>query len=506
MKCKFFISVAAMSILFCLCSIKVYAEYQINYYVNIDTEDKYVNVTLVYSSDKQNEEILFKMPVWAPGYYIVVDFPKYLTDFTAEDETGKTLLWNKVGKNGWKVKTNSYNTIIKYRIYANQRSVAECRVEDKIAFIAPNGVFMYVDGDITHEAAIHFNLPHGWNKVSTGLMNLKGKDFSFFSPDFDRLYDSPFMLGNHFVDTFDIDGHIFEFALEQNEGYNDSPFKEDFIKMVKTTTSIMKDLPYDNYCLIHLANGQGGLEHLNSQACYTDGTFKFSSREQYLAYLSFTTHEYFHLYNVKAIRPIELGPFDYDSECFTNMLWFSEGITVYYETRIMNLAGICDADYLLNDLSGFIATIESKEGHKHMSLKQSSYDIWLNFFNRAENGDDVRISYYNKGPIIGLLMDIDIRRKTDGKKSLDDLMRRLYDKYFKQLKRGFTEMEFWQEAADIAGKPLDDIRRYVETTDEINYDEILEDAGLGLNSTNFQLYRLDNPKPKALAIRKEMGL
>lgn len=483
-----------------------FAEYTINYEVDFDIPDKYIDVTLKYASDNQNETILLKMPVWAPGYYLIVDFPKYLTDFNATDIDGKPLNWEKVGKNGWRINTNSYTSFIKYRIYANERSVAECRVEENLAFIAPNGVFMYLENDINHETSVHFNLPQGWKHVSTGLKPVAGKQDTFYSPDFDRLYDSPFLIGNHFVDTFDIDGRKYEFAIEKPQGYENSPFKQDFIKMVRTTTDIMKGVPYDNYCLIHLGEGQGGLEHLNSQACYTEGTFEFESRKYYLAYLSFTTHEYFHLYNVKAIRPLELGPFDYDRECFTNMLWFSEGITVYYETRIMLKAGICDADYLLDDLSGFIRFIESKQGHRHMSLRQSSYDIWLNFFNKAQNGDDVRISYYDKGPIIGLLMDIDIRRKTNGQRSLDDLMRLLYDKYYCQLKRGFTEQEFWKEAELIAGQPLELIRYYVDTTADINYNEILNDAGLALNITNYQLYRLQNPSTSAIEIRKSMGL
>ena len=134
-------------------------------------------------------------------------------------------------------------------------------------------------------------------------------------------------------------------------------------------------------------------------------------------------------------------------------------------------------DYLLINLSSYIQTIEGAKGHKHMSLRQSSYDIWLNFFNSSANGKDVRISYYDKGPIIGLLMDIDIRRKTDGRKSLDDLMRLLYYRYYKEKGRGFTEEEFWESAAEVAGQPLELMRHYVDTTADIDYDSILADAG-----------------------------
>ena len=479
--------------------------YELNYEVSFEPKTHYINVELTYTTDSIGTPVQLKMPVWAPGYYIIVDYPKYLTDFCVADESGKAKKWEKNGKNGWTFIPSSRKTMVKWRIYANERSVAESRVEEGIGFLTPNGVFMHRAGDINHDAHIHFTLPDGWKKISTGLAREGNATDCYYAKNFDVLYDSPFLFGNHFTEQFSHEGHDYEFALETPDGYEESPFKEDFKKMVSATTKLIGDVPYDNYCLIHLGKGGGGLEHQNSQACYSEGTFRFADHDAYLQYMSFVTHEYFHLYNVKSIRPIELGPFDYDREVFTPLLWVSEGFTVYYETRLMMSAGICDSDFLLNDLSGFIETIEGKEGHKHMSLRQSSYDIWLNFFNRSSNGDDVRISYYNKGPILGLLMDIEIRSKTNCQKSLDDLMRLLYWRYFKQLKRGFTEDEFWQSVTEIAGEELAEIRRYVDTTDEIAYDRMLAKAGLGLNHENNQLYRLSNCDAQAEKVRTSMG-
>ena len=480
--------------------------YEMNYEVSFEPETHYINVELTYSSDEINQPVLLKMPVWAPGYYLIVDYPKYLTDFKAEDASGQTLNWEKVGKNGWKFSPKSRQSRLSWRIFANERSVAESRVEENIGFLTPNGVFMHREGDINHDCHIHFTLPDSWSHISTGLAKEGTTPGCYYAKNFDLLYDSPFLFGNHYTEEFSHEGHTYEFALETPDGYKESPFKEDFKKMVSTTTKLIGDVPYDNYCLIHLGKGGGGLEHINSQACYSEGTFRFTSHDQYLRYMSFVTHEYFHLYNVKSIRPIELGPFDYDREVFTPLLWVSEGFTVYYETRLMMNAGICDSEYLLKDLSSYIETIEGKEGHKHMSLRQSSYDIWLNFFNRSKNGKDVRISYYDKGPIIGLLMDIEIRSRTNCQKSLDDLMRLLYWRYFKELKRGFTEEEFWQSVAETAGSQLDDIRRYVDTTEDIDYDGILAKAGLGINHDSYQLFRLKDCSKEAEKVRRSMGL
>lgn len=461
-----------------------------NYVVKLDTAKHYLNVELTYNP-KDTKELTLKMPVWAPGYYLIMDFPKHLTDFAVQTIDGKEIAWRKEGKNAWIIpNTNGQTLKVTYRIYANARSVADSRVESHTAFIAPNGVFMYAEGEKHELIEVTYILPENWQNASSGLKvkgNANGKHRTFIANDFDILYDSPVLLGNHLVKKFIHEGHEYEFALETPEGFEESPFEDDFRKMVTASSQMMGHVPYDNYCLIHLGRGPGGLEHSNSQACYTSGTFRFPNQKSYLNYMVFTTHEYFHLYNVKAIRPIELGPFDYDKEVHTPTLWIGEGFTVYYETQLLLRAGIIDKEYLLTDLSGYIRDTETTEGHRHMSLRQSSYDIWLNFFNRAANGNDVRISYYIKGPVMGLLFDIRLRELTQGKKSLDDLMRLLYNRYYLKENRGFTEEEFWTSAEEIVGAPLPLLRKYVDTTVEIDYDKMLAPAGLRLNKSTWKL-------------------
>ncbi len=456
--------------------------------VAFDTVKHYIDVAMTVTQIEADSTVL-KLPVWAPGYYLIVDYPKNITGFAVTDAAGNPLAWQKHKKTEWIVNTQGVKSLkVTYRVYANERSVAESRVSSQAAFIAPNGVFMYVDGDKEVPIELTFHLPSNWQHISTGLKRLD--DNRFQAADYDLLCDSPLLLGNQKVIHFTHEGHPYELAMETPDGVEQTTFVADLKQMITATTRLMGDVPYHNYSFIMLGAGRGGLEHFNSQACYTEGSFRFASRADYLSFLSFITHEYFHLYNVKTIRPIELGPFDYDRENYTHMLWVSEGFTVYYETRLLRTAGLIDADYLLKDLSSYIRTVESQEGHRHMSLRQSSYDIWLNFFNRNANSGEVRISYYDKGPILGLLMDIEIRRLTDNRRSLDDVMRQLYYHYYKRLNRGFTEEEFWQTCADIAGKPLTTMRRYVDTTEEIDYDRCLAPAGLRLNRNTWQLERL----------------
>ena len=187
---------------------------------------------------------------------------------------------------------------------------------------------------------------------------------------------------------------------------------------------------------------------------------------------------------------MELGPFDYDKEVFTPLLWMSEGFTCYYESLILYRAGVETEKEHLDFLARYIRSTETTEGRKHQSLRQGSYDIWLNFFNRSANASQVTISYYVKGPVLGFLMDLKIQEVSGGKKSLDDLMNLLYWRYYKEMKRGFTEEEFWSAADEVAGGSLEQVRRYVDTTEEINYELILSPAGYVLDRENWTLSRV----------------
>jgi predicted metalloprotease with PDZ domain len=486
------------------------ADYRLHYTICPDTAGHYLNVCLTYETDStlpHPTDVVLTMPRWAPGYYEMLDFAKHLTDFCARDIQGEELAWTKEGLNRWRVALPKDGRMeVSYRIYANRRDVASSRVERDIAFVAPNGVFMYVAGEQTHPVSVRFQLPDGWQHIATGMRPDADDSCSFTAPDFDVLYDSPLLLGNFYIKRFAHEGHDYEFALETPDGAEEMEFEENFKRIVSAATKMMGDVPYDNYCLIHMGQGGGGLEHLNSQACYTDGTYRFATRREEVKFLAFVAHEYFHLYNVKCIRPAELWPLDYDHEAITPMLWVSEGLTCYYEFRLLRNAGIATPDEALQLISTYFSLYAPYEGQHHQSLRQSSYDIWLNFMNSDDNTRDVRINYYFKGPVIGLLMDIDIRRKTQQQKSLDDVMRLLYQRYYHELQRGFTEEEFWSACAEVAGEPLTEVRHLVDTTDDIPYDDYLTDAGLRIDTTSWAILPVENPTPAQQQFLRAMSL
>ena len=200
--------------------------------------------------------------------------------------------------------------------------------------------------------------------------------------------------------------------------------------------------------------------------------------------MSFLAHEYFHHYNVKRIRPFELGPFDYTKENRTNLLWISEGLSVYYEYLIVKRAGIIDDSTLLQNFEKNINTLENNPGRFYQSLSQASYDTWSDGpFGKQGAEANKSISYYDKGPVVGLLFDFAIRHASGNNKSLDDVMRYLYWHYYKELHRGFTDAEFQQACEDIAGVSLTDLFEFVYTTKELNYKKYLSYAGLALTET-----------------------
>jgi predicted metalloprotease with PDZ domain len=340
---------------------------------------------------------------------------------------------------------------------------------------------MYIENMKDLPVTVTFNQHPGWDKISTGLDPIKNQPNTFRAQDFDILYDSPVLMGNHTTLFFDVEGKRYEMALENPEGMDETTFVEDLKKMISTTTALIGDVPYEHYCFLFLGPGGGGLEHINSQASFGI-SFQNRNRSAYINQLAFITHEFFHLYNVKTIRPIELGPFDYDREVFTSGLWISEGFTSYYEALLLRRAGIMTTEEALRKHNSPIISIENAEGRLHQSLRQSSYDIWLHFFNRSANGN-TRISYYTKGQNLGLLTDLAIRQMTNNIKSLDDVMRILYHDYHIAKGRGFTEEEYWSECARVAGQPLTEIREYVDTTKEIDYVKYLGYAGIDIDKT-----------------------
>ncbi len=425
----------------------------------------------------------FKMPVWSPGYYGTYDFAANVQNFTAQDGQGHPLTWGKVTANTWRVVTEGTKTIVvSYGVKTTFPFVAYSYLDENRGYIVPTDVCLHVEGQIQHPVIVKIVLPPQWSDVATGLESIDIQHpHTFTAANFDVLYDSPLLMGNlDSFPAFEIQGVRHEFIGYALGDVDGEALMKDLKASLEAGINIVGDIPYSHYTFIGIGPGRGGIEHLNSTSVSFDGQ-GLDEREGWIRTLNFLTHEYFHTYNVKRIRPIALGPFDYDGPNLTNMLWVSEGFTVYYEHIMMARAGLITPEQFLETFSEEIKGYESNTGRLFQSVTDSSYQTWAQGpFGGGSGGIRKTISYYSKGPILGLLLDLNIRHVTNNQKSLDDVMRTLYYRFYKEKQRGFTDEEFQAVCEAIAGCPLPELFAYASTTQDIDYAKYLGYAGLEL--------------------------
>ncbi len=423
----------------------------------------------------------FKLPAWTPGYYRIMDYAKNLLNFRASDGAGHSLAWSKTAKNTWHIESHDAGSItVSYDVYAFNPFVAESYLDDRRGYITPASVFLHVAGRIQQPVTLAIKPYPGWTTVSVGLDPVQGRPNTFAAPDFDLLYDCPILMGNQEVSQFEVQGIPHFMAFEDVGTVDRTKIAADLKRMVESAVRIIGEIPYKHYTFLAMGTGGGGIEHLTSTAMMFNGA-SLRDPDGYSRWLSFVAHEYFHTYNVKRIRPIAVGPFDYDKENYTHMLWVSEGFTVYYEDLILVRAGLMTRDQYFERVRKNIEKYENSPGHLFQSATESSFDTWIKGMNRGELFSNTTISYYDKGAVLGLLLDLKIRAETKNRKSLDDVMRALYRKYFKERQRGFTDQEFREECDSAAGVPLAEMFEYASTVKEIDYPKHFAYAGLGVD-------------------------
>jgi predicted metalloprotease with PDZ domain len=430
----------------------------------------------------REDTISFRLPRWMPGYYQIMDYAEGVSGFSAYDSNGHELAVFTPDNSTWQVITGKGKQVsLKYDVTARRRFVANNFLDSTHAYIVPAATFMYIEGYTGTPVSLKVNAGSGWSDIATGLNRVPGISDEFTAPDFDILYDSPLLIGNlEKLPSFYVDGIEHRFTAFKPGEFNRENFISGLKSVVEAAVGIIGEIPYERYTFIGIGPGAGGIEHLNNTTVSFDGS-RLDNRNSFNGMMSFLAHEYFHNYNVKRIRPFELGPFDYSRENRTNLLWVAEGLTVYYDHLIVRRAGIIGEDELLAKFSSRIEATENSPGRRYQSLIQASYSTWSDgpFGNQGPNAGR-SISVYEKGPVAGLILDLAIRNATDNKKSLDDVMRLLYHSYYKALNRGFTDAEFQQACETVAGITLTREFEYVSTTGDIDYNTYLQYAGLRL--------------------------
>ncbi len=426
----------------------------------------------------------FKMPVWMPGYYQVLNYANDVQNLKISDAKGNPIKWDKANHNTWRVYSNGATAIkIDYEVKTTRSFVATNYLNPERAFIAPTGMFLHIDDKINIPVTVNIKPFKGWDKIATGLEKVKGKDFTYYAKDFDILYDSPILIGNlEEMPSFTVQGVPHYFKGYKLGDFNKEAFMGDLKKVIEAAVAVIGEIPFVDYTFIGVGPGGGGIEHLNSSAVAFSGSKDFDKPGGRTGMLSFLGHEYFHHYNAKRIRPIELGPFDYDNGSRTNMLWVAEGVTTYYDEMLLRWAKLETSDHILKSFQQTIKKYENSPGSLYQAVSQASYDTWSDGpFGRT--GDEVNktVSYYDKGPVMAMLLDFKIRHETKNKKSLNDVMRTLYYTFYKKENRGYTEEEFRKVCEKTAGVTLEEFFSYIYTVKTPDYAKYLNYAGLTID-------------------------
>lgn len=438
----------------------------------------YIEVEAVYPAAGEHLELL--MAVWTPGSYLVREYSRHIEELTAATIAGEPLAVEKTRKNRWRVTTAGADRVaVRYRVYARELTVRTSFVNAEHAILNGAPVFLTAEGSLDRPHDVRIEPAADWNRVVTALPpHPDGGEHRYLAADFDTLLDSPILLGNPAIREFEVEGvpHVIA-DLPADPRWDSDRAARDLEALTAEQVRFWGVIPYDRYWFLNVVlGGRNGLEHRRSTLMLID-PFATRQRKSYLSWLGLVSHELFHTWNVKRLRPVQLGPFDYENEVYTRSLWVAEGVTSYYDDLLLHRAGLMTRDEYLEALSGQIESVQDRPGRAVQSLSQSSFDAWIEYYRPDENSANTTISYYTKGAVVAWLADAAIRQASRGQRSLDDAMRLAYERYSGDA--GFTPEQFRAACAEVAGASLDDFfARHVDRTDEPAFQPALDYYGL----------------------------
>jgi len=458
---------------------------QFTYHISIPEPENHLLHVELAIANWQNEFIDLKLPVWTPGSYLVREYAKHLQNFEATTANGEKLLWQKISKNHWRVNTGNNSLIkIRYRIFCNELTVRTNHIDSTHAFFTGAAVFMYIPEYQHHPFQIEIDISKENWRIATALPNANSSNSSniFYAKDFDTLVDSPFEIGIQEQHEFTVHGKPHRWIIWGQHNADVQRIIKDTSEIIAVEADIFGGLPYDRYdFILHASNGFGGLEHKNSTVLLYN-RLGFRKEESYLQFMNLVAHEFFHTWNVKRLRPKALKTFDYDNENYTGSLWFSEGTTSYYDQIFPLRTGLYDAKHYLKLVSKSITRLQTTYGRHVQSLYDSSFDTWIKLYRPDANTHNNQISYYLKGELVSMLLDLLIRKQSNNLRSLDRVLQIMWER-FGQEEIGFSEAELHEVIEKVAGVDLSDFwNNYLYGTKELDYNYYLEPFGLELRS------------------------
>jgi len=370
--------------------------------------------------DDPGAEPVLALPVWTPGSYLVREFARHLEGFSAQDQDGKALPWERLDKHRFRVRAGgARSATVRYRAYANDLTVRTSHLDGTHGYFNGANLLVWAEGRIAEPCRLEVTPPPGW-KVTTAL---EGGPTAFAARDYDELVDAPVEVGRHALVEFTALGRGHAVAVWGRGNLDLGRFAADLRRVVELSGEMMGGLPYERYVfLVHLTEKRGGgLEHARSTTLSMN-RMGFAPDKKYEETLSLAAHEFLHAWNVKQLRPAALLPYDYSREQYTRLLWWFEGATSYYDHLLLARAGLLPADRYLAHLGKELTWYARTPGGGKMSLEEASLTAWVKHYRQDENTPNSAVSYYRKGELVSWALDLLLRRHG---RSLDELLRHL---------------------------------------------------------------------------------
>ena len=385
---------------------------------------------VVHEIDHDGGALRLKMPSWVPGSYLMREYPGHVVRVDATRGDGESLSVVKTDKATWSIaEAPAGRVVVTSRVFAPELTVRSNDITHDHAFVHPPATFFYVEGRLDEAIALRVDAPAGWN-VATALAE---RDGAYFADDYDRLVDCPLEMGPHEVHRFEVAGREHSYVVHGSGNLDMQRIVEDSAKICATEIDLFgEEPPYERYLFIlHLTHDRGGgLEHEDSSALAWP-KLGFRPEKEYRKFLTLVAHEFFHVWNVKRIRPEVLLRYDYTEETYTRLLWLFEGWTTYYDELFPMRAGCYGPKEMLEAMAEHIRTEASRPGGTVQSLSDSSFDTWIKLYRPTSDTQSTQTNYYLKGMLVGWLLDLHLREATDGARSLDDVMRHLWNEVYK---------------------------------------------------------------------------
>jgi predicted metalloprotease with PDZ domain len=455
---------------------------KIYYYIEFkDPETHYIKITINFNKLNFTEEYTdLVLPVWRSGRYLIFDFASGVRDFSAFSGNGEQIKWHKTDKSTWRVYNDKTDFSVSYLIYANEFGTRTKGFDSDHAFINGMSAFMYSEKFRNEPVSLKIEKYSGWH-VTTGLE--KTDNDTLAAPDYDYLVDCPLEIGNQKDYEFYVNGkkHIISFFGEAE--YDIEKLIKEFSMIIKKNHEFWGSIPYEKYVfIIHCTPvSGGGTEHINSTVVGAKPT-SFESDQNIRAFLRLISHEFFHTWNVKQLKPAGLTPYDYTKENYTSELWIAEGGTSYYDGLMLTRTGQMTIDDFFKEIISGVDEDRRRPGNKVQSVADSSFDAWVKFWRRCPDAYIAESDYYAKGSYVCLILDLEIRNATVNRYSLDNVLKVMYERYPLDVK-GYTNSDFMGVCGEFTGTNFENFfKNYVYGTSPIDWEKYLLYAGLELVS------------------------